>query len=478
MKLQNLYLVKIYRVLLLISFILPALNLFAQDKPKELDTVTIKDKRGRKEAGLIKIDPTNAVNIPSPVQGIESLIKIFVGSNNELTSQYSVRGGNYDENLIYVNDFEVFRPYLVRSGQQEGLSFINPELTRNVNFYNGGFQSRYGDKMSSVLDVQYKKPTTFAGSVYLGLLEQGLHLEGISKNKKFTYLTGVRNRSNRNLLSSQETQGNYIPSSADLQALLTYNFNETSVLELMGNISRTKFTLEPEFSQLSSSVFSPYFSANLGLDTYFEGREEDNYKTNMAGLSFTHQPKKNLRLKWMTSFFNDDERESIDITGAYLFGSREFDKSKPDYGLITSPMGAGLYQNFARNKLRINVWNASHKGSLDKGRHFIQWGQSVDLQSIKDKLHEWNYSDSAGYNIPYNPDMIVMSRYVDSRADLDILRLSGYIQDNFLINDAFTVQGGVRYNYNNLNNEFLVSPRLNFSWTPQRWKSDIIFRGA
>ena len=162
---------------------------------------------------------------PTPVGGIESLIKVYVGSNNELTSQYSVRGGNYDENLIYVNDYEIFRPYLVSNAQQEGLSFINPEMTRNVNFYNGGFQAKYGDKISSVLDIQYKKPVEFGGSVYIGLLEQGLELEGVSKNKKFSYIIGARNRNFTNLLSAQETKGNYIPSSSDAQGLFTYQFN-------------------------------------------------------------------------------------------------------------------------------------------------------------------------------------------------------------------------------------------------------------
>ncbi|HEY8389139.1 MAG TPA: TonB-dependent receptor, partial [Parasegetibacter sp.] len=187
----------------------------------QLQTVVVTDQSDRTEAGLIRINPKNALILPSASGGIESLIKIIVGSNNELTSQYSVRGGNYDENLIYVNDFEVFRPYLVRSGQQEGLSFINPEMVRSVNFYNGGFQSKYGDKMSSVLDIRYKQPGKFAGTFYTGLLEQGLHLEGSSKNRKFSYITGVRNRSNRNLLSSQETKGNYVPSSYDWQTLLT-----------------------------------------------------------------------------------------------------------------------------------------------------------------------------------------------------------------------------------------------------------------
>lgn len=259
---------------------------------QEMETVVVTDQRQRRETGLVSINPKNAINIPSPTGGIESLIKIFVGSNNELTSQYTVRGGNYDENLIYVNDFEVFRPYLVRSGQQEGLSFINPEMTRSVNFYNGGFQAKYGDKLSSVLDIQYKKPNHFGGSAYIGLLEQGLHLEGSSRNNKFTYLIGTRNRSNRNLLSRQETKGNYVPSSADLQGLLTYQFNNNWSIELFGNVSKTKFTLIPEFSQQTTSVFSPILSVNLGLDIYFEGKEEDRYKTNMLGLSLIHQAKK------------------------------------------------------------------------------------------------------------------------------------------------------------------------------------------
>ena len=446
----------------------------------ELESVTVTDQRQRTEAGLITINPKNAINIPSPTGGVESLIKVFVGTNNELTSQYSVRGGNYDENLIYVNDFEVFRPYLVRSGQQEGLSFINPEMARNVNFYNGGFQAKYGDKMSSVLDIQYKRPGKFAGSAYAGLLEQGFHLEGVSKNNKFTFLTGVRNRSNRNLLSSQETKGNYIPSSSDIQALLTYQFNEKSSLELLANFSRTKFTLDPQFSQLTSSVFSPYFSANLGLDIFFEGRELDRYNTGMVGLSYAHQPSSKLRMKWMISRFSNDEREGIDITGAYLFGEREFDKTKSDFGLITNPLGAGLYQTFARNKLNISVWNASHKGSLDKGNHYIQWGQSVERQSIDDKLHEWEYLDSAGYNLPYNPSSLILNQFTSSKADINIIRLTGYVQDNFLIseNSGITMQGGIRYNYNDLNNELLVSPRVGISWKPSKWVHDIIFRGA
>jgi hypothetical protein len=227
---------------------------------KTLEEVIVTDQRDRREAGLIKPNPKTILNLPSAITGVESLIKIFVGSNNELTSQYSVRGGSYDENLIYVNDFEVFRPYLIRSGQQEGLSFINPEMVRSISFYNGGYQAKYGDKMSSVLDIQYKKPKKFGGSAFISILEQGLQLEGADKKNKFSYLLGVRNRSNRNLLSRQDTKGNYVPSSADFQALLSWQFSPKWQAELLSNISQTKFTLIPQSSQLTTSVLSPYFS--------------------------------------------------------------------------------------------------------------------------------------------------------------------------------------------------------------------------
>jgi hypothetical protein len=446
----------------------------------ELETVVVTDQRQRREAGLVNINPKNAINIPTPTGGIESLIKIFVGSNNELTSQYSVRGGNYDENLVYVNDFEIFRPYLVRSGQQEGLSFINPEMTRSINFYNGGFQARYGDKMSSVLDIQYKKPKQFGGSAYIGLLEQGMHLEGSSKNNKFTYLVGARNRNNRNLLGSQETKGNYVPSSADLQGLLTYQFNNKWSTELFGNISRTKFTLIPEFSQQTSSVFTPVLSANLGLDIFFDGKEEDRYQTNMIGVALIQQAKKNLRLKWMVSRFENDEKESVDITGAYLFGERDFDKSNATFGLIVNPLGAGVFQNYSRNRLNISLLNVGHRGYLNWGKHYIQWGITAEQQKVQDHLKEWQYQDSAGYSLPYHSSQLSLFSVLKSKATLDITRFSGYIQDNIIFKDStgFSLQAGLRYNYNSLNNEFLLSPRAGFSWKASKWKRDVIFRGA
>lgn len=445
---------------------------------KVLETVVITDEKERKELGLTKINPKNAIALPSTIGGIEGLIKILVGSNNELTSQYSVRGGNYDENLIYINDFEIFRPYLVRSGQQEGLSFINPEMARNVSFYNGGFQAKYGDKMSSVLDIQYKKPKSFGGSAYLSLLEQGFHLEGSAKNEKVTYLIGARNKSNRNLLSSQETKGAYIPTSSDVQGYITYKVNDHWQLELLANYSSTKFTLIPESSKKTSSVFSPLFTANLGLDIYFEGQERDGYKTNLIGLSAVHQPNKNLKLKWMLSRFSNTEKENFDIAGAYLFGDRDFENNSSTYGQIVNPLGAGYYQNYGRNNLSINVWNAALKGSLEKGKHFIQFGNSIEQTDINDKLYEWEYQDSAGYSLPVNTNKLF--NFLNSSADLSIQKFSGYFQDNIVLKNAkhdVSFQGGIRYNYNSLSKEFLISPRAQVSIKPN-WEKNIVFKFA
>ena len=443
-----------------------------------LETVTITEARERKEIGLTKINPKSALALPSTIGGVEGLIKILVGSNNELTSQYSVRGGNYDENLIYINDFEIFRPYLVRSGQQEGLSFINPEMARNVSFYNGGFQAKYGDKMSSVLDIQYKKPRQFGGSAYISLLEQGFHLEGSAKKEKLTYLFGVRNRSNRNLLSSQETKGAYIPSSTDVQGYITYKLSDKWQLEMLGNFSATTFTLIPESARKTSSVFSPLFTANLGLDIFFEGQEKDGYKTNFIGLSAINQTSKNLKLKWMLSRFQNKEKESFDIAGAYLFGDRDFDNNSSSFGQITNPLGAGYYQNFGRNTLNINVWNATLKGNYDKGFHSIQFGNSIEQTNIQDKLYEWEYQDSAGYSLPVNTGKL--NTFLNTRADLTIQKYSGYVQDNFNLSDSgreLLLQVGVRYNYNSLNRELLISPRAQLSYKPN-WQKDLVFKLA
>ena len=445
-----------------------------------MDEIVITDERERNENSLVKINPKTAITLPSTTGGIEALIKVLVGSNNELSSQYNVRGGNYDENLVYINDFEVYRPYLVSSGQQEGLSLINPELAKNVSFYTGGFQAKYGDKMSSVLDIQYKKPVKFGGSAYVSLLEQGLQVEGSTKKGAVTWLAAVRNKNNRNLLSNQPIQGAYIPSASDAQAYITYQLNSKWQLELLGIFSTSSFSFFPESVKKTSSVFSPLYTANLGLDIYFEGQEKDQYNTSLIGASIVNTVSKKLRIKWMISQFKDKEKENFDIAGAYLFGDRDFDNSSTTFGQIVNPLGAGYYQNYARNELDIEVWNAGVKGSYTMGKHFLQWGNSIEQTKINDKLRQWEYQDSAGYSLPYNPSSLNLFNAQNSTADLSIQKFTGYIQDNInlskLKNDI-SLQIGARYNYNSLNKELIISPRVQASWKP-RGEKDIVFKLA
>ncbi len=447
---------------------------------KVLETVTISEEKERRENSLVKINAKNAIILPGASGGVEGLIKTLVGSNNELTSQYNVRGGNYDENLVYINDFEIYRPYLVSSGQQEGLSLINPELAKNVSFYTGGFQAKYGDKLSSVLDIQYKKPTAFGGTAYLSFLEQGLHIEGVAAKGKTSYLLGVRNKNNRNILSNQPTQGSYIPSASDLQGFVTHRLNNKWQLELLGIISSSRFSFYPESVKKTSSVFSPFYTANLGLDIYFEGQEKDSYQSSLLGATMVYSPNERLKLKWMLSHFSDDEQENYDIAGAYLFGNRDFDNSSSTFGQIVNPLGAGYYQNYARNELHISVWNASLKGSYTKGKHGWQWGNTIEQTKITDKLYQFEYQDSAGYSLPHRLDSLTLFNTQKSSANLDIQKYSGYVQDNIHLfkgaNDV-SLQAGIRYNYNSLNKELLISPRVQASWKPG-WKKDMIFKLA
>ena len=447
---------------------------------KSMESVVISDEKERKENSLVKINPKNAILLPSTTGGIEALIKTIVGSNNELTSQYNVRGGNYDENLIYINDFEIFRPYLVSNGQQEGLSFINPEMVKNVNFYTGGFQSKYGDKMSSVLDIQYKKPTRFNGSIYFSFLEQGLQLGGSMNKGKSTYLFGIRNKNNQSILRNQPTTGIYSPSSSDFQGLVTHKFSEKFQLELLSVFSSTRFSYYPESVKKTSSVFSPLFTANLGLDVYFEGQEKDAYQTSLIGATLIHTPNKRLKLKWLLSRFNDKEKENYDITGAYLFGDRDFDNTSSTFGEIINPMGAGQYQQYARNQLSIEVWNFGHRGSFEKGKHFFQWGNNIEQVKISDVIRQFEYQDSAGYALPYLTTSIPLINAINNKTDLTLQKYSGYIQDNIHLTKSLrdiSLQIGVRYHYNSLNKELLISPRAQISWKPL-WKKDVVLRLA
>jgi hypothetical protein len=444
-------------------------------KANTLTEFVKKDDRTRYEAGAIQIEAKKANELPSTIGGIEGLLKTFVGSNNELTSQYNVRGGNYDENLVYVNDFEIYRPFLVRSGQQEGLSFINPDLVSNVSFSIGGFQAKYGDKMSSVLDVTYKRPTEFKGSAMLSLLGANLHLEGASKNQKLTYLIGLRQKSNQYLLQAQPTKGVYNPSFTDLQALIGYRFNKKWEVELIGNYARNRFSFYPEEQTTSFGVINQAYQ----LRVFYQGSEIDQFDSRFGGISTTYHPNEKLKLKLLASGFQTNERETYDISGEYLLGELETDLGKENFGQIKTYLGTGVIQNYARNYLKVNVGNLAHRGSLDVNNHFISWGVDANFTSIEDKLHQWERRDSAGFTQPYYDDSLVMKSLYRSTSSFDYTRFSGFLQDNFRFNDSLdlTVSAGVRFNYNLLNDEFIVSPRLQFAYKPE-WKHDIVFKLA
>ena len=443
-------------------------------RSNELAVFVLKDPRARFEAGSVLIDPTLALINPSPGGGLESLIKLAVGSHNELTSQYSVRGGSFDENLVYVNDFEIYRPFLVRAGQQEGLSFINPELVSNVNFSVGGFQAKYGDKMSSVLDVTYKRPTQFAGSVMVSLLGASLHLEGTSKNHKLTYLIGARQKSNQYLLQSQPTKGVYNPSFTDIQALVNYKINDRWELEAIANYARNRFTFFPETQTASFGVLNQAYQ----LDVFYTGSEFDQFDSRFGGVSTTyHSADTRLKLKFLASGFQTTEFETYDINGQYLFGELQTDMSKANFGQIKTYLGTGGIQDFARNYLNVSVGDVGVRGSYDAKKNFIQFGAGANITSISDDLHEWERRDSAAFTQPYDPGLLRMAYFYNSSANFNYVRLNGFVQDNihFDSSSRFSATLGVRFNYSFLNSEFLVSPRAQVAYKPE-WEKDWVFK--
>lgn len=439
-----------------------------------LQEYTITSEHKRYEAGSIYLDPAKAKYMPSTIGGIEGMLKLIVGSHNELTSQYSVRGGSYDENLVYVNDFEIYRPFLVRAGQQEGLSFINADLVSNVNFSVGGFQAKYGDKMSSVLDVAYKRPTVFAGSVSMSLLGASLHLEGATKNQKLTYLIGARQKSNQYLLQSQPTKGVYNPSFTDVQALINYHINSNWEVEAIGNYARNRFTFYPESSVSSFGLLNQAYQ----LDVFYSGSEFDQFDSRFGGISATYHPDQSrLKLKFLASGFQTNEFETYDIFGQYLFGELQTDMSKANFGQIKTYLGAGGIQDFARNYLNVTVGDVGFRGSYDAKKNFIQFGANGTETNISDALHEWERRDSAAFTQPYDPNVLNLTSVFNSSASLNYTRFSAFVQDYIHFDSAnrFTTSIGVRVNYSSLNKELLISPRVQLAYKPE-WKNDMVFK--
>jgi hypothetical protein len=455
------------------------INITLKISATELKGITKSTTRNSGEAGSVQLlDVANSNRIAGPQDGLTTMIKSLTGpGRSELTSQYTVRGGNYDENLVYVNDFEIYRPYLIRSGQQEGLTFVNTDLVNNVNFSIGGFQAKYGDKMSSVLDVSYRRPTKFKGTAMASLLGASLSLEGASRDTSFTYMIGIRQKSNQYLLQSQPTKGVYNPSFTDVQVLLNYRINKKLELEAIGNYARNRFSFYP------SEMVSSFGAVNEAyqLRVFYTGGEIDQFDSKFGGLSATYKPNNRLRLKLLASGFQTDEKETYDINGEYLLGELETDLGKDNFGQIKTFLGTGIIQTHARNYLKVRTGTFAHRGGYDADRHQLSWGLDATITNISDKLHEWERRDSAGFTQPYNEDLLVMTKFYHSTTEFNFNRYSGFVQDAFHFGSdssgRLNVVAGVRFNYSDLNGEMIVSPRLQANYRPN-WKKDVIFRFA
>lgn len=411
--------------------------------------------------------------LPDPAGGsIESLVVTFAGvsSNNELSSQYSVRGGSYDENIVYVNGLEVFRPLLIRSGQQEGLSFINPDMTEAVNFSAGGFEARYGDKMSSVLDITYKKPKGFEGSASASLLGANAYVG--SSSGKFTQVTGFRYKTGRSLLKTTDTDAEYDPNFIDLQTYMTYKLTPKWEINFLGNLAINNYKFIPHTRETS---FGTATNAKK-FKVFMSGQERDKFETLFGALTLKHNLNDNTELGLQASAFTSKEEEGYDIAGDYWLG----DAAEEGGGGEIQNLSIARYNEHARNRLHSNIMNVGHYGVARLKNNTLKWGATVQMEKINDKISEWEKRDSAGYSLPQGGGNVNVIANLFSDNELESTRISGYLQDVFKFRTKqglFTLVGGVRGSYWSYNKEFIFSPRASLGFIPN-FDQNLTFRLA
>jgi hypothetical protein len=430
-------------------------------------------------SSLTRINIKDYDQLPNPSGNFESLIKTLPGvsSSNELSSQYSVRGGNFDENLVYVNDVEIVRPFLIRSGQQEGLSFINADMVQSVKFSAGGFEARYGDKMSSVLDVTYRKPTeNHAFAVNYGLLGGGVTAEGLSTNGRFSHITGVRYKSSRYLLNTLDDKGSYNPSFFDIQSLIAYQPNKTIDFNFLGNFARNDYQFIPQSRNTTFGTIQQVYN----LKIYYDGQEVDRYRSALGSLTMNYHPANNLLLKFITSGYSSYEQETFDIDGQYSISELDNTAGSTTNNDSLLNLGVGGMLNHGRNFVWANSWTTSHIGSIILYRNLIRWSVEYKLQSIEDKLNEWSIIDSAGYMAPYSPTSINVSDYANAHNKILTSRITGFLQDTWqfdALKSKCTLSGGMRFGYWDYNRELVFSPRFRLTVMPD-WTHDVVFHFA
>lgn len=471
------------------------LNPVMNTSVEQMSEVVIRGRENKRVEGVTTISPEVIRKMVGANAGVENLLKSLPGvsGNDELSTQYAVRGGNYDENLVYVNEIEVYRPFLIRSGQQEGLSFVNSDLTSNVEFSAGGFQAKHGDKLSSVLDITYRRPTNFGATIEGSLLGANGSVEGVSKNGRFSGIMGIRYRDNSLFVNAKETETNYRPKFADAQTYLTYKFSNNFEIGFLGNISINEYNYRPLTRQTNFGTISD----PIALLVFYEGNEEDRYNTYFGALKSTWVVSDNYTAKFIASLYQTTEQEYFDILAEYRLGEVNTDLGGEDLGQVEFTRGIGSQLTHARNDLDALILNIEHKGNLALEDNNIEYGIKYTREDIRDRVNEYEIIDSAGFSIrpplfpantqPYNPNTSPIAPYTNVRAmnDTQIDRISGYAQwsrKTAIGSSDLWLNAGVRaHNWTVSGKDItsvsqtVFSPRAQIAIKPE-WEMDMLFR--
>lgn len=420
----------------------------------------------KQTSGMQRID-RDAYRLAPDASGgsVESMLSTMAGvnSNNELSSQYRVRGGTYDENSVYINGIEVYRPQLVTSGQQEGLSIVNPDMLGGIAFSTGGFSAKYGDKMSSVLDITYREPEAFEGSVSASLMGASAAIG--TSSKKFSQLHGIRYKQNSSILSSLDDKGEYDPRFFDYQTNLAYTFSPKWKASFLGNIAINNYKFIPHnrSTKFGTSTDAKEFTV------YFDGQEKDRFETYFGALSLDFKPNKASTFTLQTSGYLTNELVAYDISGEYWLDQAGTGSAGGEN--IGGELGVGRYHEHARNRFKASVIALSLKGETGINRHNLAYGLTYKNETIMDRQREWELRDSAGFSLPFDPDALKVVYNLSSKHDLKSSRLEFYAMDTYRLEISagyLNINGGLRLSYWDYNREFLVSPRASIGFVPDR----------
>lgn len=464
---------------------------------EQIATVIVSGDRRKEVEGILTLKSEVIRKIPGANAGVENLLLTLPGvsNNNELSTQYSVRGGNYDENLVYVNGIEVYRPFLVRSGQQEGLSFVNTNLVQNVDFSSGGFQAKYGDKLSSVLDITYKNPYQFEVNADLSLLGGSLSVENLSKDSKFSSIVGLRYRDNSLLVNAKETETNFKPTFADAQAYFTYKFSNKFYLSFLGSASINKYNFEPQTRQTNFGTLSD----PVALLVFYDGQEKDRYQTLFGAFKGSYFVNDDLTLHLIASTYHTTEEEYFDILAQYRLGEVNSNIGDENLGEVEFSQGIGSQLNHGRNDLDALITNIEHKGDFKVNDNRFEWSVKYTNEDIRDRLIEWEVIDSAGFSVrpprtfpndqPYESFSGPLEPFQNVRStnNTQINRLQAYGQwskRSTLGTSDVWYNAGVRAHSWSVSgdgisssNQTVFSPRAQFAIKPY-WEKDMLFRLA